>query len=450
MKDRESVTRSLEAGPQGRVTLRFRNRELERSYLQGEYERNHRWILGSVILAFTMVLLFYPLDHRFIPADALQRVQAVRVWVLAAAPLIGFAGLLLIRRATIAIPHLFACTLVASLGWTVIRAVSGPSAEPYVAFGVAQTVLFIYACMGLPFRWSAPAVCLTALPIIVLSTGHGLQSNDFWYTTASLVTVVLIASYGALRHEWASRERFLTQQRFEAEYTRRLETERERGEWLGVIAGFTRHELKNAMAGIGSSLQLLERLGLPTAGAEYVERSRRSLEFMRTILTQVGNATSLESALELQEFENVDLSRLVAGRGEDLRLVHPGRHLEFRVLQGLQVLGNADSLLQLLDKLLDNAVEHSGPNDSIRVMLESSADRARLTVENHGDPLPEDTDNLFRPFVSAGTSPRDGNLGIGLYVAQTIARRHGGTIRAKPTADRPGAIFVVELPLLRS
>lgn len=297
-----------------RVALRFQDRELERAYLQGEFERNRRWILGSVVLVFIMALLFYPLDRRFIPAAALDHVHAARVFLLAAAPLLGFIGLLVIRRAAIAIPYLFACTLFAALGWTLIRAVSGPSAEPYIAFGVAQTALFIYACMGLPFRWSAPAVALTLLPIIALSTGRGLDSNDFWYTTASLVTVALIASFGALRHE----------------------TERERSEWLSLIAGFTRHELKNAMAGVGSSLQLLERLGLPAAGSEYVERARRSLQFMRNILTRVG----------------------------------------------------------------------------------------------------------------AAPSPEEGNLGLGLYVAQTIARSHGGSIRAEPTSDRPGATFVVDLPLL--
>jgi signal transduction histidine kinase len=226
--------------------------------------------------------------------------------------------------------------------------------------------------------------------------------------------------------------------------------EHERSEWLSVIAGFTRHELKNAMAGIGSSLELLERLALSANGAEYVDRAKRSLHFMRSILTQVANATSLESALELQELEDVDLSRLVAGRGDDLHREDNAHRCELVVTDGVHVLGNADSLLQMLDKLLNNALEHSGPGDLIRVSLEASNGRALLTVLNHGDPLPADNESLFRPFVSAGPATREDNLGLGLYVAQTIARRHQGTIRAEPTADRPGAVFVVDLPLLSS
>jgi len=430
------------------VMLRFRDATLERTYLQGEYDRNRRWILGSLALGFAIVLLFYPLDRLFIPAEALNRVHAVRISVLAGAPLLGLVGLLVIHRAAIAIPFLFTCVAMAGLAWSAIRGLSGASAEPYVAFGAAQTVLFAYICMGLPFRWSASAVAITLAPIFVLSAEQGIGSSDFWYTAASLTTIALIASYGAFRQEWASRERFLAQDRFEAEYMRRLAMEHERSEWLSVIAGFTRHELKNAMAGIGSSLELLERLSLSASGAAYVDRAKRSLQLMRTILTQVANATSLESALELQELEKIDLSRLVAGRGDDLRRADEAHRCEFVVKDGVHVLGNADSLLQMLDKLLNNALEHSGHHDLIRVSLEASNDRALLTVLNHGEPLPADIDSLFRPFVSAGPATREGNLGLGLYVAQTIARRHGGTIHAAPPADRPGAVFVVDLPLL--
>jgi signal transduction histidine kinase len=55
---------------------------------------------------------------------------------------------------------------------------------------------------------------------------------------------------------------------------------------------------------------------------------------------------------------------------------------------------------------------------------------------------------MFRPFVSIRRPDREGNLGLGLYVAKLIAGRHGGTISAEPTADRPGARFIVALPLL--
>jgi len=433
----------------GAGTLRFRDPELERRYLQDEYSHNRKWTLGSVILGASITLLFYPLDELFIPPGALDSVHAIRLLVLAVMALIGFLGVLLIRQSSVAIPLLSVCMTLYGLGWTAIRALAGPISEPYVAFGVAQTILFAYACLGLPFRWSVVVVTLTLVPIIAIAATTGVLSADFWYVTASLLTTALIASYGAFRHDWASRERFLTQHRFETEYRRRLAVEHERSEWLSIIAGFTRHELKNAMAGIGSSLELLERSGMPDSGREYVGRAQRSLHFMRNILQQVANATSLDGALKLQEVEQVDLSRLVVGRVEDLRRDAGELRFESRVVDGVCVRGNPDSLVQMLDKLMNNAVEHSEPEGVIRVTLDSTPNLAILEVVNHGAPLPPDVASLFRPFVSVRRPDREGNLGLGLYIAKVIASHHGGTLRAQPTVDRPGAHFIVELPLLK-
>ena len=204
------------------------------------------------------------------------------------------------------------------------------------------------------------------------------------------------------------------------------------------------------MAGIGTSLQLLERSGLPGEGATYVERATRSLDFMRGFLRKVADATSLEAALETQEMRDVDFSRLVAERAEDFRREAVPRRCEITVCGGVHVHGSPDSLLQMLDKLLNNALEHSPPDGLVRVSLERQPDRARLEVMNFGVPLPSDVDRLFRPLVSLRTPGEQGHLGLGLYVAQVITNRHGGAIRAEPTVDRPGARFIVELPSLQA
>ncbi len=431
------------------VTLRFRDAQLERAYLQGEYSRTRAWILGSLVFGLTMTLLFYPLDGMFIAPDALAGVHAIRLFVMAVMPLIGILGVLTIRQAAVAIPLLSICTAIYGLAWTAVAVLAGTIGEPYVAFGVTQTILFAYACLGLPFRWSATVVALTLAPIIVLSAAARPVLRGLLEDHGLLVTIALISTYGAFRHEWGSRERFLTQHRFEAEYTRRLAIQYEQNEWLRIIAGFTRHELKNAMAGIGSSLELLERTSLPDRGFEYLRRAKTSLQFMRNVLQQVANATSLDGALQLQEVEEVDLSRLVAGRAEDFRRDGGGIRYEVIVAYGVRVRGNPDSLVQMLDKLMNNAVEHSEPGGVIHVTLDTTPGYARLEVTDHGEPLPQDLEAIFRPFVSVRRPDREGNLGLGLYVAKVIAGRHGGTITAEPTADRPGARFIVALPLLK-
>lgn len=428
--------------------LRFRSRDLEDRYLQDEYTRNRPWIVGSVTLGLLAALAFYPLDGLFVPPDALADAHVIRTAAIVIPTLIGLVGMAVIRRASLAIPFAFGCLFVVNLAWAAMLWVSGPNAEAYLAFGIAQTCLFTYSCIALPFRWSIVAVAMALTVFLVLASGNDFAPRDFWFTTASLVTLFVIATYGTIRYERTSRERFLAQHRLQEEYALRLAVEHDRSQWLGVVAGFVRHEIKNAMAGVGSSLELLERSGLDAERKQYTDRAQRSLRFMRNVLDRVANATNLERALDVQETEDLNLSQLVRERLEDFRR---DRSLlcDARIEPDVRVRGNTDSLAQMLDKLLDNAIDHSAPNEPIVVTLEKSDGRVRLSIEDHGDPLPDAVEELFHPFATDGGSG-DAHLGLGLYVAQVIARHHRGTIRATPTADRPGAAFVVDLPALRS
>ena len=422
---------------------------MESSYLQSEFVSHRRWVIGSLFVGLAITLLFYPLDELFVAPSVLPLMHELRLLLLAPLPLFGIVGLILIESATAAMSFTFVLLALYGLAWTAILGVVGPASEPYLALGVANTILFAYTCLALPFRVSGIAAAAIVLPFLALSAWQGLENRLIWYSTASLLTVWLITGYGSLRYERVSRDRFLGRHRLEQEYARRLASERERVEWLSLVAGFTRHELRNAMAGIGTSLQLLERSGLSGDGTTYVERATRSLDFMRGVLRKVADATTLEAALETQEMRDVDLSRLVAERAEDFGREAAPRRCEVTVCDGVHVCGSPDSLLQLLDKLLNNALEHCPPDGLIRVSLQPELDCARLEVMNFGVPLPSDVERLFRPLVSQRASGEQGHLGLGLYVAQIISNRHGGAIRAEPTVDRPGARFIVELPSLQ-
>jgi signal transduction histidine kinase len=431
-------------------TFRFTDRDMESSYLRSEFASHRRWVIGSLFVGLASTLLFYLLDELFVAPGVLPLMHELRLLLLAPLPLLGIVGLLLIDSATAAMSLVFVLLTLYGLAWTIVLGMIGPASEPYLVLGVANTILFAYICLALSFRHSSIAVAVIVLPFLALSAWQGVEDRFIWYSAASLFTVWLIASYGSLRYELVSRDRFQGRLRLEQEYARRLASERERVEWLSLVAGFTRHELRNAMAGIGTSLQLLERTGLPGDGTTYVERATRSLDFMRGVLQKVADATSLEAALETQEMRDVDLSRLVADRAEDFRREAAPRRCEVTVCDGVHVHGSPDSLLQMLDKLLNNALEHTPPDGLIRVSLERQPDRACLEVLNFGVPLPSDVERLFRPLVSLRTPGEQGHLGLGLYVAQVIANRHGGAIRAEPTGDRPGARFIVELPALQS
>ena len=104
-----------------------------------------------------------------------------------------------------------------------------------------------------------------------------------------------------------------------------------------------------------------------------------------------------------------------------------------------------DLLIQMLDKLVDNAVDFSTAGDTVAIELTGDVDTLSVSVTNPGPPLPERMrSQLFDSMVSMREGKDSRHLGLGLYVAKLIAEGHGGSI----TADNidGGVIFAVSIP----
>jgi two-component system sensor histidine kinase ChvG len=147
------------------------------------------------------------------------------------------------------------------------------------------------------------------------------------------------------------------------------------------------------------------------------------------------------------EAEEFDLRRVLAQTVDAYRDVYPGRRFEFECrAAATSMRGSPELLIQMLDKLVDNAADFSAEGDRITVALESRDGALVLSVHNPGPPLPERMrSQLFDSMVSVRNDGSDRHLGLGLYVAKLIAEGHGGRITAE-NADG-GVRFSVVLPL---
>jgi signal transduction histidine kinase len=221
----------------------------------------------------------------------------------------------------------------------------------------------------------------------------------------------------------------------------------ERMTWLESLARFLRHELKNQMVAMGTSLDLVEQTPPAAPPVRYLNRARRSLAQMNRLVQSATEATSLEAALAVESSGRLDLSGIVGEQVLLFRQANPGRAFRADIEPGLEIKGQDDRIAQLLDKLLENALEHGAQGSDINVALRRDGDSILLTVENHGDPLPPNKEALFDAFVTARKNGDGGhNLGLGLYVAKAIAQSHFGDIRACDIDGALGARFEVRFP----
>ena len=147
----------------------------------------------------------------------------------------------------------------------------------------------------------------------------------------------------------------------------------------------------------------------------------------------------------------LNLSDLVEGcllRFESVAF-EQGILLDSRVGAGLALTGDKSALERLVMILLDNAVKYAGAGGRVSLLLEEHQDRAVLSVRNTGDPIsPEHLPHLFERFYRVdGSRSRDqGGYGLGLSIAQAVARAHRGDITVASDAVQ-GTVFTVFLPL---
>lgn len=100
--------------------------------------------------------------------------------------------------------------------------------------------------------------------------------------------------------------------------------------------------------------------------------------------------------------------------------------------------GVPELVAQMLDKLVDNAVDFSPPEGWIRIGLEQRSDGCLLKVANQGPGLPEEIrTNLFDSLVSLRRNGKadEPHLGLGLYIVRLIAQGHGGSVSAMDLGD---------------
>ena len=225
----------------------------------------------------------------------------------------------------------------------------------------------------------------------------------------------------------------------------------EHTQYLRTLGGKLAHELRTPLTIVRSSLDNLESDGVREDQRGFVLRAREGVSRLQFILSALGAAARVEESIKQAERVNFDLKELlqaaVAGyqdafRTSRLELESPPDACFMR--------GAPDLVAQMLDKLVENAVDFCPPSGLITVRLARAGGNYELSVANDGPPIPpEMLERLFESLFEhrEGRDERP-HFGLGLYIVRLIAEFHGGRAFAANRADGSGAVFTVTLPLI--
>jgi dedicated sortase system histidine kinase len=218
--------------------------------------------------------------------------------------------------------------------------------------------------------------------------------------------------------------------------------------YLRTLAGKLAHEIRTPNTIIRSSLENLESETQTDTAKVYIARAREGSERLGAILTAMGAATRVEEAITHSERQQFDLAALVREAVAAYGTGFPQRTFTCDAPTMLTWHGAPELIVQMLDKLIDNAVDFSADGAMISVALRAEGEHLELSVANPGPPLPPEA--TTRLFESLWQSRSDGDkrphFGLGLYIVRLIAEFHGGSTRAENLPEDSGARFTVRLP----
>ena len=231
-----------------------------------------------------------------------------------------------------------------------------------------------------------------------------------------------------------------------------LEKLKQHNSFLENMPRTLRHEINNPLNTLSTSLQNLADEHPGIDDSKYLESAKRGVNRIGSIVQNLADAANLEEALEAEELENIDLNELLASYVANCGSSHVGVSFQYKGSPApVHALVSDFRIEQMLDKLIDNAVDFHRVGTPIRVQLECYGDLLQIVVANRGAALSEERlHTIFDSMVSHRGPDNRLHFGLGLHVVRIIAEHHGGTVSAINLADASGVAFVVRLPMANS
>ncbi len=214
-----------------------------------------------------------------------------------------------------------------------------------------------------------------------------------------------------------------------------------------------RHEIHNPLNTLSTSLENLSDEVEGARNSKYLAAARRGVARIGAILQGLADAASLEESLKSEKPESCDIAALIANYVHNTNNNHrhhdgPGREFRYRGANRGVIANIPDYRVeQILDKLIDNAIDFGREDSPILVALNRHEGYLRVIVANRGPVLPAFVaESLFDSMVSHRETQDKLHFGLGLYIVRIIAEYHGGRALALNLIDGSGVMLIVELP----
>ena len=298
-----------------------------------------------------------------------------------------------------------------------------------------QTLLFLFVLFRVPFRMALPAGLLVmvtyCVPLFIVIDDSKSLVN---YLVLGMIGGTMLA-YVAWSKEREERRQHKLLLQIESSHHALVEEKNAKVSALSDLTKYLDHEVSRFVHIAQGALALGKE-------QRHLDDARESLDGITLVIETARDAASVAEAMQSEEMTHCDLADVVDTVVRNTQ----GHGFEVETDGVLELQGNHTRLVQMVNAVVSNAVSFSASEDKVRIRVFGDEKGYEISVENRGPALPEPISMLFNTGRSIRENPSEDehHLGLGLYVAKTIAEAHGGTINARH--ENGLTCFTVSLP----
>ena len=217
------------------------------------------------------------------------------------------------------------------------------------------------------------------------------------------------------------------EERLEAQ-ERLIEREQELARIQDEFVAVLGHDLRNPVSALGAGLRQLARESSTDRARMLYPLMRASLYRMNELIDNImlHAKARLGGGIGVSPKADAALAEAITQIVEEIRMASPNQAIELDLGLDEPVTCDAPRVAQAVSNLLSNAIRHGTAGAPITVRGAISERELELSVTNRGEAVPDEMiQKLFQPF-QRGLAAKGEGLGLGLYIASSIASAHGG------------------------
>ena len=307
---------------------------------------------------------------------------------------------------------------------------------PFHFIWVSLTILYGFRVWrARPTLWALGAVVLTTGIVLYHDHAIGAQPLDELTEVPLMASMFLAMVWHARRH-LAATERV---RRVSEQNLRLLDREH-------AFLQEASHELRTPITIAMGHAELIQGTQRDPVVAEDARVVVEELQRLGRLADRLLTLASVEQPGFLR-LTRVDLVPLIVELAH--RWSPTPRRWRVESLDEAVVRADPDRLQLALDAIVENAVRHTGPEDSICFAMDRRAGRITISVADSGSGIaPSDLGRIFDRFsraAASGPEARRQGSGLGLSIAKAVVEAQGGTIEAESRQGK-GSTFRISLP----